>query len=72
MSGKPTAVRRYLATRAGSGRMPQLPRADVSLAALLPRQPNPDWLAVMQSAGIEAIWPRMEHDFRDSANATFV
>jgi len=27
------------------------------LAVLLPHQPNPDGLALLQSAGIEAIWP---------------
>ena len=43
----------------------------VRLAVLLPHQPNPDGLALLQSAGIEGIWPHGA-GFRDSANGTFV
>jgi hypothetical protein len=43
----------------------------VRLAVLLPYQPNPDGLALLQSAGIEGIWPHGA-GFRDSANGTFV
>jgi len=42
----------------------------VSLAVLLPHQPSPDGLALLQSAGIDAIWPHGE-GFQDSANGTF-
>lgn len=43
----------------------------VRLAVLLPHQPSSGGLALLQSAGIEAIW---EHgaEFRDSANGAFV
>jgi hypothetical protein len=43
----------------------------VRLAVLLPHQPSPDGLALLQSASIEAIWPHGT-GFRDSANGTFV
>lgn len=43
----------------------------VRLAVLLPHHPSPDGLALLQSAGIEAIWPHGT-GFRDSANGTFV
>jgi hypothetical protein len=43
----------------------------VHLAVLLPHQPGPDGLALLQSIGIEAIWPHGT-GFRDSANGTFV
>jgi hypothetical protein len=43
----------------------------VVLAVLLPLQPNRDGLTLLQSAGIEAIWPHGA-GFRDSANGTFV
>ena len=43
----------------------------VRLAVLLPHQPNPDGLALLQSAGIEAIWPHGA-GFRDSAKGAFV
>jgi hypothetical protein len=43
----------------------------VRLAVLLPHQPSPDGLTLLQSAGIEAIWPHGT-GFRDSANSTFV
>jgi hypothetical protein len=43
----------------------------VNLAVLLPVQPGPDGLSLLQSAGIEAIWP-CGQGFRDSANGAFV
>lgn len=43
----------------------------VRLAVLLSHQPSPDGLALLQSAGIEAIWLHGA-GFRDSANGTFV
>jgi len=43
----------------------------VRLAVLLPHQPSPDALALLQSACIEAIWPHGT-GFRDSANGIFV
>lgn len=43
----------------------------VRLAVLLPHQPNRDGLTLLQSAGIEAIWPHRA-GFRDSANGAFV
>lgn len=43
----------------------------VSLAVLLPYQPNPDGLALLRSAGIEAVWPHGP-GFRDSARGAFV
>lgn len=42
----------------------------VRLAVLLPHKPSPDGLALLQSAGIEAIW-RYGEGFRDSANGAF-
>lgn len=43
----------------------------VHLAVLLPCKPDSDGLALLQSAGIEAIWPD-GIGFRDSANGSFV
>jgi len=43
----------------------------VRLAGQLPHRPNPDGLALLQSVGIEAIWP-FGAGFRDAANGTFV
>ncbi len=43
----------------------------VHLAVLLPHQPRPDGLALLQSADIEALWPHGT-GFRDSADGTFV
>lgn len=43
----------------------------VRLAVLLSNQPSLDRLALLQSAGIEAIWPHGT-GFRDSANGSFV
>jgi hypothetical protein len=43
----------------------------VRLAVLLPHQPSPDGLDLLQSAGIEAIWPHGT-GFRDSANGTLI
>jgi hypothetical protein len=43
----------------------------VCLAVLLPYKPNPDGLALLQSAGIEAIWPHGA-GFRDSAHDSFI
>jgi hypothetical protein len=43
----------------------------VLLAVLLPYRPNADGLALLRSAGIEAIWPHGPA-FRDSARGTFV
>lgn len=43
----------------------------VRLAVLFPYQPNADRLALLRSAGIEAIWPHGP-GFRDSAHGAFV
>lgn len=43
----------------------------VRLAVLLPYRPNPDCLALLRSAGIEAVWPHGP-GFRDSARGAFV
>jgi len=43
----------------------------VRLAVLLPHQPSPDGLALLQSTGIDAIWPHGT-GFRDSAKGAFV
>jgi hypothetical protein len=43
----------------------------VRLAVLLPHQPNPNGLILLQSAGIEAIW-QYGAGFRDSDNGTLV
>ena len=43
----------------------------VRLAALFPYQPNADRLALLRSAGVEAVWPQGE-GFQDSARGAFV
>jgi hypothetical protein len=43
----------------------------VHLAVLFPYQLNADRLALLRSAGIEAVWPHRT-GFRDSAHGTFV
>jgi hypothetical protein len=43
----------------------------VRLAALFPYQPNADRLALLRSAGVEAVWPLGE-GFQDSARGAFV
>jgi hypothetical protein len=43
----------------------------VRLAVLLPYQPNPERIDLLQSAGIEAVWPHGS-GFRDSADDAFV
>ena len=46
-------------------------RIPVRLAVLLPYRPNADGLALLRSAGIEAVWPHGP-GFRDSARGAFV